>query len=165
MVCAILMIWSISAVSRSIAGGWPGADAVSAFLLTAPSPRHLPGDQSGQAFRAPSPIRSPWQRDQQAEAFLDVILEGPTKWKIRPVFEVLYDKVWTQTETYSGLVGAIWQVRTLMRLGFSTCNTPHLAACQSLAGKTTNRRAVRRETRMSGSEGGGIETNRCFLPL
>jgi hypothetical protein len=50
-------------------------------------------------------------RDQQGEAFLDVILEGPAKWKVRPVFEVFYDKVWTQTETYSGLVGAIWQVR------------------------------------------------------
>jgi hypothetical protein len=50
-------------------------------------------------------------RDQQGEAFLSVILEGPEKWKIRPVFEVFYDKVWTQTETYSGLAGAIWQVR------------------------------------------------------
>jgi hypothetical protein len=25
--------------------------------------------------------------------------------------EVFYDKIWTQTETYSALVGAIWQVR------------------------------------------------------
>lgn len=49
-------------------------------------------------------------RDQQGEAFLDVILEGPANWKVRPVLEVFYDKVWTQTETYSGLVGAIWQV-------------------------------------------------------
>jgi hypothetical protein len=50
-------------------------------------------------------------RDQRGEAFLDVIVEGPAKWKVRPVFEVFYDKVWTQTETYSRLVGAIWQVR------------------------------------------------------
>lgn len=50
-------------------------------------------------------------RDQQAEAFLDVIVEGPAKWKVRPVIEVFYDKVWTQTETWSGLAGAIWQVR------------------------------------------------------
>jgi hypothetical protein len=50
-------------------------------------------------------------RDQLGEAFLDVILEGPVKWKVRPVFEVFYAKVWTQTETCSGLVGAIWQVR------------------------------------------------------
>jgi hypothetical protein len=49
-------------------------------------------------------------RDQQGEAFLDVILEGPSTWKVRPVFEVFYDKIWTQTETRSALVGAIWQV-------------------------------------------------------
>jgi hypothetical protein len=50
-------------------------------------------------------------RDQHGEAFLDVILEGPSTWKIRPVAEVFYDKVWTQTETRSVLAGAIWQVR------------------------------------------------------
>ena len=50
-------------------------------------------------------------RDQHGEAFLDVILEGPSKWKVRPVAEVFYDKVWTQTEIRSALVGAIWQVR------------------------------------------------------
>ena len=50
-------------------------------------------------------------RDQHGEAFLDVILEGPSTWKVRPVVEVFYDKVWTQTETRSALVGAIWQVR------------------------------------------------------
>jgi hypothetical protein len=50
-------------------------------------------------------------RDQHGEAFLDVILEGPSTWKVRPVLEVFYDKVWTQTETRSALVGAIWQVR------------------------------------------------------
>ena len=49
-------------------------------------------------------------RDHQAEAFLDVILEGPWTWTVRPVFETFYDKVWTETETRSVLVGAIWQV-------------------------------------------------------
>jgi hypothetical protein len=49
-------------------------------------------------------------RDQHGEAFLGVILEGPSSWKVRPVFETFYDKVWTQTETRSVLVGAIWQV-------------------------------------------------------
>jgi hypothetical protein len=49
-------------------------------------------------------------RDQHGEAFLDVILEGPSTWKVRPVFEVFYDKIWTQTETRSALIGAIWQV-------------------------------------------------------
>jgi hypothetical protein len=50
-------------------------------------------------------------RDQHGEAFLDLILEGPSTWKVRPVFEIFYDKIWTETETYSALVGAIWQVR------------------------------------------------------
>jgi hypothetical protein len=50
-------------------------------------------------------------RDQQGDAFLGVIFEGPARWKVRPVFEVFYDRVWTQTETCSGLAGAIWQVR------------------------------------------------------
>src|SRR5215475_8943818 len=39
---------------------------------------------------------------------------------------------------------------TLMRLGFSTCNTPISQHVSPLAGKTTNRRAVCREIRMSG---------------
>ena len=49
-------------------------------------------------------------RDHQAEAFVGVILEGPSTWKVRPVFETFYDKVWTETESRSVLVGAIWQV-------------------------------------------------------
>jgi hypothetical protein len=49
-------------------------------------------------------------RDHQAEAFLDIILEGPHDWKVRPVLEAFYDKVWTQGESRSVLVGAIWQV-------------------------------------------------------
>ncbi len=49
-------------------------------------------------------------RDQHGEAFLDVILEGPSTWTVRPVLETFYDKVWTQAETRSVLVGAIWQV-------------------------------------------------------
>jgi len=49
-------------------------------------------------------------RDHQAEVFLDVILEGPRDWKVRPVFETFYDKVWNESETRSVLLGAIWQV-------------------------------------------------------
>jgi hypothetical protein len=43
--------------------------------------------------------------------FLDVILEGPATWKVRPVVELFYDKAWLETETRSALVGAIWEVR------------------------------------------------------
>jgi hypothetical protein len=49
-------------------------------------------------------------RDHQAEAFVGVILEGPHDWKVRPVFETFYDRVWTETESRSVLLGAIWQV-------------------------------------------------------
>lgn len=49
-------------------------------------------------------------RDQHGEAFAGIILEGPISWTVRPVGEIFYDKVWTQTETRSLLVGAIWQV-------------------------------------------------------
>ena len=55
-------------------------------------------------------VQTNWTRDHNAEAFLDLILEGPWTWKVRPVFETFYDKVWTLMETRSVLVGAIWQV-------------------------------------------------------
>jgi len=55
-------------------------------------------------------------RDQHGEAFLDVILEGPSTWKVRPVLETFYDKVWTQAETRSVLLGAIWQVENDLSL-------------------------------------------------
>jgi hypothetical protein len=49
--------------------------------------------------------------DQQGELFLDVIIEGPNKWTVRPVFEVYSDSVVRQEQTFSALLGAIWQVR------------------------------------------------------
>jgi len=48
--------------------------------------------------------------DQHREVFLDAILEGPNKWKIRPVAEFYFDQVFNEERTYSALVGAIWQV-------------------------------------------------------
>src|SRR6201996_2619501 len=55
-------------------------------------------------------VESNLTRDHQAEAFVSVILEGPRDWKVRPVMEVFYDKVWTEDESRSILLGAIWQV-------------------------------------------------------
>jgi hypothetical protein len=49
-------------------------------------------------------------RDHQAEVFSGVILEGPISWKVRPVMETFYDKVWNETESRSVLFGAIWQI-------------------------------------------------------
>lgn len=48
--------------------------------------------------------------DQHGELFFDAIIEGPSKWKVRPVFEIYSDSVINQTQTYSALAGAIWQV-------------------------------------------------------
>jgi hypothetical protein len=50
-------------------------------------------------------------RDRRAETFFGVILEGPAQWKVRPVAELYYDKVFAQTQTQSALVGAIWQAQ------------------------------------------------------
>ena len=50
-------------------------------------------------------------REQRGEVHFDGIIEGPHTWTLRPVLEVYSDTVFNQTQTYSALVGAIWQVR------------------------------------------------------
>lgn len=49
-------------------------------------------------------------RDQKADLFTGLIIEGPSKWVVRPVAELFYEEEFGQTRTYSALVGAIWQV-------------------------------------------------------
>jgi hypothetical protein len=49
-------------------------------------------------------------RDHHADVFVGTIIEGPSKWKVRPVAEFFYEKEFGQAETVSGLVGLIWQV-------------------------------------------------------
>ena len=49
--------------------------------------------------------------DQHGELFFDAIIEGPNRWKVRPVFEIYSDSVVNQSQTFSALVGAIWQAR------------------------------------------------------
>jgi hypothetical protein len=49
--------------------------------------------------------------DQHGELFFDAIIEGPNKWTVRPVFEIYSDSVINQSQSFSGLVGAIWQAR------------------------------------------------------
>ncbi len=49
-------------------------------------------------------------RDHHADLFVGAIIEGPSKWTVRPVAEVFYEKEFGQEETVSGLVGLIWQV-------------------------------------------------------
>jgi hypothetical protein len=50
-------------------------------------------------------------RDHHGDVFLGAILEGPSKWTIRPVAEVFYEDEFGKEQTVSGLVGLIWQVR------------------------------------------------------
>ena len=50
-------------------------------------------------------------RDQKADLFSGVILEGPFKWKVRPVAEFFYEEEFGKAHTISGLIGAIWQVQ------------------------------------------------------
>lgn len=56
--------------------------------------------------------------DQHGELFLDAIIEGPNKWTVRPVFEIYSDSVIDQTQTFSALVGAIWQARDNLAFDF-----------------------------------------------
>jgi hypothetical protein len=50
-------------------------------------------------------------RDHHGDVFLGGIIEGPSKWTIRPVAEFFYEREFSQSETISGLVGLIWRVR------------------------------------------------------
>lgn len=49
-------------------------------------------------------------REQRADVFVGAIIEGPSKWTVRPVAEVFYEKEFGTSETLSGLVGLIWRV-------------------------------------------------------
>jgi hypothetical protein len=75
-------------------GIWPDRNSVAAVGL---------GNGSFECAAEPH-ARSAWR------AFFDAIIEGPNKWKVRPVFEIYSDSLVTQSQTFSGLVGAIWQV-------------------------------------------------------
>jgi hypothetical protein len=50
-------------------------------------------------------------RDHHADLFLGSILEGPSKWSVRPVAEFFYENEFGKSETISGLIGLIWKVR------------------------------------------------------
>src|SRR5215475_7026500 len=50
-------------------------------------------------------------REHHADLFASVIIEGPSKWTVRPVAEIFYERELGKSDTVSGLVGLIWQVR------------------------------------------------------
>jgi hypothetical protein len=49
-------------------------------------------------------------REHRADLFASAIIEGPSKWTVRPVAEVFYEKEFGKAETISALVGLIWKV-------------------------------------------------------
>jgi hypothetical protein len=55
-------------------------------------------------------IEAALTRDQHADTFVGTIIEGPSKWTVRPVAEIFYENEFGVAQTVSGLVGAIWQV-------------------------------------------------------
>jgi hypothetical protein len=58
-------------------------------------------------------------REQHAYYFVDVILEGPHEWPVRPVSEIFYDRDVGQFQTRSALIGAIWQVQDNIAVDFA----------------------------------------------
>jgi hypothetical protein len=49
--------------------------------------------------------------DRHFDLFLDLIIEGPRTWPVRPVAEIFMDRDFGGARTRSALLGAIWQVR------------------------------------------------------
>jgi hypothetical protein len=77
-------------------------------------------------------------RDHQADLFLDAIIEGPSKWSVRPVAEVFFENEFNQSQTVSGLVGLIWQVNDKLALdvAFRKALTGSQPVCEFRAGMT-----------------------------
>ncbi len=50
-------------------------------------------------------------RQQHADYFLDIIIEGPPDWVMRPVAEIFSERDVRLFRTRSALIGAIWQVQ------------------------------------------------------
>jgi hypothetical protein len=57
-------------------------------------------------------------REQHADIFVDVIVEGPHEWAVRPVAEFFRERDFGQFQTRSALVGAIWQVKDNLAVDF-----------------------------------------------
>jgi hypothetical protein len=57
--------------------------------------------------------------DQHADLFLDLILEGPSTWTVRPVAEFFSNSELHGPQVYSALVGGIWQVREDLAVDFA----------------------------------------------
>jgi hypothetical protein len=57
-------------------------------------------------------------REQHADYFLDIIIEGPHDWVVRPVSEIFYERDVGRFRTRSALIGAIWQMQDNIAVDF-----------------------------------------------
>jgi hypothetical protein len=54
-------------------------------------------------------LQGEYTRDHHPDVFASAIIEGPDKWKVRPVSEFFYEEECGIARKLSALVGAIWQ--------------------------------------------------------
>src|SRR5207302_67817 len=57
-------------------------------------------------------------RQQHADLFASIIVEGPHEWPVRPVVEVFGEHDFGGTSARSALIGAIWQVKDDIAMDF-----------------------------------------------
>ena len=97
-----------------------GPSIATEFGLLLPSTRDEPGtgaslamivSQRWQALTLHLNAGAAMTRQQHADTAFSAIVEGPYDWPVRPVAEFFYEREYGGSETGSGLLGAIWQVR------------------------------------------------------
>jgi hypothetical protein len=102
--------------------GQPGPSIATEFGFLLPDLNGDPTSGTGGSLAGIVSQQWPWMtvhlnaavaitRQQTADAFVGVIVEGPHDWPLRPVAEVFYERDFGGVTTTSALVGAIWQVR------------------------------------------------------
>jgi len=102
--------------------GKPGPSIATEFGFLLPGINDDPTRGTGGSLAGIVSQQWPWMtvhlnaavaitRQQTADAFFGVIVEGPRDWPLRPVAEVFYERDFGGVTTTSALVGAIWQVR------------------------------------------------------
>jgi hypothetical protein len=102
--------------------GKPGPSVATEFGFLLPGINDDPTNSTGGSVAGIVSQQWPWltvhfnaalaiTRQQTADAFIGLILEGPHDWPLRPVAELFYERDFGGVTTRSALVGAIWQVR------------------------------------------------------
>ncbi len=104
-----------------------GPSIATEFGLLLPSTRDEPGTGASLALI----VSQRWQeltlhlnaevamnRRQLVDTAYSIIVEGPYSWPVRPVAELFYYREYGGSETGSGLIGAIWQMRDNLSVDF-----------------------------------------------